>query len=70
MKHGDEAAISILTEATRSMAEIDGPISGAVASGVLLVVSTVVLQRRAPISLATLEAMMGLVVALKEDITA
>lgn len=66
----DRAAMTLLTAVTEHFAEIDGPISSRVASGALLALSGLLQERRAPISLRTLEAIMGVVVALRDDITA
>lgn len=66
----DRAALTLLTAVTQTIAEIDGPISPRVASGTLMVLSGMLQDRRSPITLRTLEAIMGLVVAIREDITA
>jgi hypothetical protein len=66
----DQAAILVLTEAVRVIAVANGPISSRAAAGMLLALSGIIRERRATISISVLEAMMGLVVALKEDITA
>jgi hypothetical protein len=68
--HADQTAIVVLSEVTNIVAQVDGPISARVASGVLLAIAGVIRERRAAISVSVLEAIMGLVVALREDIAA
>ena len=70
MTHADQAALTLLSEVSGAIARIDGPVSSRVGSGVLLAISGVVRERRAPISMRVLEALMGLVVAIRDDITA
>lgn len=70
MRHVDAAALSLLTAVTEAVAKIEGPIPARVGSGILHTVSSVVRERQVPISTAVLEAMMGLVGALRDDITA
>lgn len=64
----EPAALTLLTAVTQTIAQIDGPISPRVASGALMAMSGILQERRAPLSLRTLEAVMGLVVALREEL--
>ena len=66
----DRAGLTLLTAVTETIAEIDGPISPRVASGALLAMSGILQERRAPITVQTLEAIMGLVVAIRDDLKA
>lgn len=61
------ASMTMLTAVTETFAEIDGPIPSRVASGVLLALSGMLQDHRDPITLRTLEAIMGVVVALRDD---
>ena len=70
MRHRDQAAAAVVMAVTETIAEIDGPISPRVAAGALLALSGLLQERRAPVTMRTLEAIMGLVVALREDIAA
>lgn len=66
----ERAALTLLTAVTETIAEIDGPISPRVASGALMAMSGILQERRVPLSMRTLEAVMGLVVALRDELAA
>jgi hypothetical protein len=70
MSQTDRAAMTMLEAVTHTIAEIDGPISSRIGAGVLLALSGVIQERRQPLALGTLEAIMGLVVAIRADIGA
>lgn len=70
MTKSDQAALTMLRSVAETIAVIDGPISSRVASGLLLIASDLLGERRAPISMATVDAIVALVTALRADITA
>lgn len=70
MTKTDRAAVTVLDAVTETIAHVDGPISPRVGAGVLLALSRIIQERRAPLAIGTLEAIMALVVAIREDVTA
>lgn len=67
MSH-DRAAMTLLTAVTQIFAHTDGPIPSRVAAGALMAISGILQERRAPIGLATLEAIMAVIISLRDDI--
>lgn len=65
----DTAGMTMLTAVTQTIADVDGPISPRIGAGALLAMSGILQERRRPISMATLEAIMAVVVALRDDIS-
>jgi hypothetical protein len=70
MTQTDRAAMTMLEAVTHTIAGIDGPISSRVGAGVLLALSGIIQERRAPLEMNTLQAIMGLVVAIRDDVAA
>ncbi len=66
----DRAAATVLNAVTEHFAGIEGPISSRVASGALMALSGLLRERRGPLPMQTLEAIMGLIVAIREDLAA
>jgi hypothetical protein len=70
MTQTDRAAMTMLEAVTHTIAQVDGPISSRIGAGILLALSGIIQERRVPLDMATLEAIMGLVVAIRTEITA
>jgi hypothetical protein len=65
----DDAAILLLASVAEALASVTGPITAATASAAMGAVATVLRVRKAPITMQTLDAILALIQAVREDIT-
>lgn len=65
----DTAAIRLLTEVATALASVNGPISSGTAATALVALTSIIRSRGTPITMKTLDAITGLIEALREDIT-
>lgn len=69
MTAADNAALRLLARTAEAIASVNGPISSGTAAAALMAVVSVIRSRNRPISMQTLDGIVALIEAVRDDIT-